>query len=91
MLTLTIVLLGEIYGRQGFILVSTINLVLQALCEKCPNTAFLWSAFFCIRTEYEPKKSPHLDTFQAVKRKNNCNFDDASKFDHPWLLKMKAF
>ena len=27
---------------------------------------YFWSAFSCIRTEYEPEVTPYLDTFHAV-------------------------
>ena len=43
---------------------------------KCVQTrSFFWSVFSRIRTEYEPEKTPYLDSFQAVSNQNTLVFD----------------
>ena len=69
------------------------------LHEKCPDTEFLWSVFFCIRTEYGdlrsnsvfspntgkygPEKTSYLNTFYAVFVSFGATLDDPN---HPLNL-----
>ena len=43
--------------------------------------SFFWSVFSCIRTEYEPEKTPYLDTFHAV----SCNQCKCGCTQNTWL------
>ena len=62
----------------------------QSLREKCPDTEFFWSIFFCIRTEfgdllqnkgkYGPEKTPYLDTFHTVNTTKSKQISNAVFF-----------
>ena len=47
-------------------MVESLNVTLNTLREKCPNTEFFLVRISRIRAEYGLEKTPYLDTFHAV-------------------------
>ena len=47
-------------------MVESLDVTLNTLREKCPNTEFFLVRISRIRAEYGLEKTPYLDTFHAV-------------------------
>ena len=52
-----------------------VNKLNQSLQENCSYSKFLWSIFFCIRTEYEEIQSISPYSVQIRKNKDQKNFE----------------